>query len=221
MDSNKCLVVDNNDRIIQAGSKEDCHRGNGHLHRAFSLFIFDDRSRLLLQKRAKKKVTFPGLWSNTCCSHPLNDETERTEIDSMGVRHAAIRRVKEELGVSISLGLVNDIKPVTRIHYEARSSEEWIEKEIDHILFLRANVVCDVNTDEVEQVQWVTKDELYELYQNKETNGYRFSPWFDILISSYLRGWWDNLLELTDDNIIHRFGRLDYKMFERNEDSTE
>ena len=71
-----CIVVDAEDNIVGSGSKKDCHvftdQQSGILHRAFSVFLFDEEKRLLLQKRAAHKFTFPGYWTNTCCSHPLH-----------------------------------------------------------------------------------------------------------------------------------------------------
>lgn len=80
-----CIVVDVEDNVIGNGTKRDCHifndKQSGMLHRAFSVFLFDEENRLLLQKRAPHKLTFPEHWTNTCCSHPLYG-FEPTEVDT-------------------------------------------------------------------------------------------------------------------------------------------
>lgn len=103
----ECILVDDGDRPIGSASKRHCHlltniqkeRG-GMLHRAFSVFLFNQQSEMLLQKRSDVKVTFPGYWTNTCCSHPLHVESEMVERDQLGVRKAAQRKLKHELGIS-------------------------------------------------------------------------------------------------------------------------
>ena len=74
MNTEHCILVDENDNIIGHDSKKNCHlMTNGlKLHRAFSVFLFDSKKRLLLQKRSLDKITFPNYWANTCCSHPLH-----------------------------------------------------------------------------------------------------------------------------------------------------
>ena len=91
----ECILVNDADRVIGSASKRRCHllaniqneRG-GMLHRAFSVFLFNRQSELLLQKRSDAKVTFPGYWTNTCCSHPLHVESEMEEKEQLGVRKA-------------------------------------------------------------------------------------------------------------------------------------
>jgi isopentenyl-diphosphate delta-isomerase len=113
------LVVDTNDNIIGSSSKYDSHvfstnTPRGILHRAFSVFLFEEdtggksgESRLLLQKRASTKITFPNVWTNTCCSHPLhgmipNEVDMPCDVQSgdvQGVKYAAIRKLGHELGI--------------------------------------------------------------------------------------------------------------------------
>ena len=76
MMSEQVILVDESDNMIGSMSKVDAHRGNGILHRAFSILIFDDDDRLLIQKRASHKITFPDVWANTVCSHPLHIDSE-------------------------------------------------------------------------------------------------------------------------------------------------
>lgn len=92
----------------------------GLLHRAFSVFLFNNEGKLLIQQRASEKITFPGLWANTCCSHPLWDfENELIEENQLGVKNAAIRKLHHELGIDTKRFTVDDFTYLTRIHYKA------------------------------------------------------------------------------------------------------
>ena len=110
----ECLIVNYNDEVIGSDNKYNVHKfvsgqPKGVLHRAFSVMLFDAEGRLLLQQRASSKVTFPGVWTNTCCSHPLHGQTP-SEVDGpetvkagastepTGVKHAAVRKLQHELG---------------------------------------------------------------------------------------------------------------------------
>ena len=101
--SEECILVDENDKVIGSDSKKNCHLNvnieAGKLHRAFSVFLFNSEGKLLLQQRSKAKITFPGLVTNTCCSHPLNFRAELEEKDCLGVRRAAQRKLEHELGI--------------------------------------------------------------------------------------------------------------------------
>jgi isopentenyl-diphosphate delta-isomerase len=103
----------------------------GLLHRAFSAFIFrPSDGKLLLQQRASEKITFPDMWTNTCCSHPLDDfEEEKEERDQLGVRVAASRKLEHELGIPRSQTPVDQFQYLTRIHYLAPSDGMWGEHE--------------------------------------------------------------------------------------------
>lgn len=105
---------------------------DGLLHRAFSVFLFDSSKRLLLQQRATEKITFPDMWTNTCCSHPLGLPTETgSELKAAieGVRHAAQRKLSHELGIKAAQVPLSLFQFLTRIHYKAPSDEKWGEHE--------------------------------------------------------------------------------------------
>jgi len=104
----------------------------GLLHRAFSVFLFDPQNRLLLQQRASEKITFPDMWTNTCCSHPLGipGETGVELAEAVqGVKRAAQRKLNHELGIKPSQVPISDFKFLTRIHYKAPSDGKWGEHE--------------------------------------------------------------------------------------------
>ena len=130
-----CLVVDNQDKVIGAESKHACHRDGGIRHRAFSVLIFDSKGRLLLQKRSAEKITFPGVWANSCCSHPLDIESENDGSD--GVENAARRKLYQELGIPLGITETWSFHHIGRMEYSCRWDKDWIERENDHIMVVK------------------------------------------------------------------------------------
>ena len=90
------ILVNERDEVIGKESKAKAHYKVGVLHRAFSVLVFNSNRELLIQKRAQDKVTFPGVWANSCCSHPLSYDDELEE--SVGLKRAAVRKLVQELG---------------------------------------------------------------------------------------------------------------------------
>jgi len=211
--SEPCILVNSYDEVVGTASKRECHAmrgGTSPLHRAFSLFIFNDKEELLLQQRSDTKITFPSLWTNSCCSHPLATAEESEEQDALGVRRAAQRRVDIELGVGNSVAQVEDIMYLTRILYSAPSSGDWGEHELDYILFLMAgsNVELSPNYEEVQAVEWVAKKDLQEFLADLESRGVGITPWFRLISKNLLPFWWENLAKLAayqDHQTIHKF----------------
>ncbi|GAA5930221.1 isopentenyl-diphosphate delta-isomerase IDI1 [Sporobolomyces koalae] len=196
----RLILLDEDDRAIGEGSKKDCHlipppgssEVRSPLHRAFSVFLFHPESgKLLLQRRADEKITFPKMWTNTCCSHPLTSFGERDEPNQIGIRRAASRKLEHELGIPITYEL-DDFAYLTRIHYYAKSDEIWAEHEIDYILFLTLDPKFEINPNEVSATKWVSKQELVEFFQDPEST---FTPWFRLIAESFLYKWWDALLD--------------------------
>lgn len=146
-----CIVLDENDKPIGNFSKKICQYASsrlslvltiaGHLmtninkgllHRAFSVFLFNSKNELLLQQRATEKITFPDMWTNTCCSHPLGIPGEggaELEEAVAGVKRAAQRKLDHELGIKVTQVPYEDLKFLTRIHYKAPSDGKWGEHE--------------------------------------------------------------------------------------------
>jgi isopentenyl-diphosphate delta-isomerase len=133
MERDTVLVTDMNDALIGSASKKSSHEFSpsqpyGILHRAFSVFLFDSSTNeLLLQKRASTKITFPNVWTNTCCSHPLHG-MDVSEIDEpqdvmdgsvRGVKNAAVRKLEHELGIPVGELKRDEFKFLTRVHYWA------------------------------------------------------------------------------------------------------
>ena len=226
MIKDEVILVDNNDNIIGHGSKKDTHifspaNPRGQLHRAFSVFLFNDEGKLLLQQRAAEKITFPNVWTNTCCSHPLHgfspsevDSEDQVAIGNVsGVKAAAIRKLQHELGMTIEDP--SKFKYLTRLHYWAADvvthgpSAPWGEHEIDFILFLRANPSMTPNPEEVKDVKFVSQEELRAMMD--PSSGLLWSPWFRIIAEKFLVHWWKDLDRTmgTDDFVdlrtVYRF----------------
>lgn len=207
-----CICVDWNDKPYAAGSKKTLHLmesiRQGLLHRAFSVFMFNDKDELLLQQRASEKITFPDLWTNTCCSHPLavGSEMGRTVSESgnldvaiVGVKQAAIRKLDHELGIASKYVPIENFAFITRIHYMAPSSGHWGEHEVDYILFVRANPEVKASPNEVRDWQWVSKSKLEQMFADESNH---FTPWFKLICENFLFKWWGQTPK--PDHEIHR-----------------
>lgn len=155
------VLVDEHDREIGTAEKHAAHRDGGRLHRAFSVFLFDDRGRMLLQQRAATKYHFPLLWTNACCGHPRPGEE---------VSAAARRRVREELGVEVAL------EPVFAFVYAADDAATGLtEREYDHVLRGRLATQPVPSPDEVVALAW---REPEELRRDVQSHPERYTPWF-------------------------------------------
>lgn len=218
-----CIVLDYNDNAIGTASKKDCHLmtniDKGLLHRAFSTFLFHPESKkLLLQQRATEKITFPDMWTNTCCSHPLAHPSETGLGDLIsnveGAKRAAIRKLDHELGIPPKYVPIEGFEYLTRIHYLAPSDGKWGEHEIDYILFVEADPELKVNKNEVKDVRWVSRDELKQMFKDAETGTgkdktLKYTPWFKLICESMLYQWWESLekgelSKITGEETIRR-----------------
>ncbi|CAG8984080.1 hypothetical protein HYALB_00003022 [Hymenoscyphus albidus] len=197
-----CIVLDENDKPIGNFSKKICKDpdpsppgATGLLHRAFSVFLFNEKNELLLQQRATEKITFPDMWTNTCCSHPLGVPGEggvELEEAVAGVKNAAVRKLDHELGIKAAQVPIENFKFLTRIHYKAPSDGKWGEHEIDYILFIKAKVDLEPNLNEVRDTCYVTADGLKKMFNDPTL---KFTPWFKLICNSLLFEWWEHLDE--------------------------
>ncbi|KAK9458857.1 NUDIX hydrolase domain-like protein [Lipomyces oligophaga] len=203
-----CIVLDWNDVPCGSASKKTCHLmaniDSGLLHRAFSVFLFNNENKLLLQQRADEKITFPGMWTNTCCSHPLSIPGEiGHDLPSsiLGVKRAAQRKLDQELGIPLSDVPIDDFHFLTRIHYKAKSDGIWGEHEIDYILFIQATPSVTANPNEVKDTKYVTAEELKIMFKDDSLT---FTPWFKLICETYLFDWWadlDKVKSFREDSI--------------------
>ncbi|GAB4815759.1 hypothetical protein N2152v2_002805 [Parachlorella kessleri] len=229
MIKDECILVDGQDRITGHANKYSSHRFSasqpqGLLHRAFSVFLFNSENKLLLQQRAACKITFPKVWTNTCCSHQLHGY-EPTEVDNdadiasgavPGAKRAAVRKLLHELGIPAEQLPLHKLKYLTRLHYCAADTgtwgpqAEWGEHEMDYILFVQADITLEPNPEEVMDTKYVTLPELRSMMA--PDSGLRWSPWFRLIAEHFLEGWWRDLGATlgTDAHVdTHTIHRLD------------
>jgi isopentenyl-diphosphate delta-isomerase len=157
------ILVDEHDNTIGKMEKQKAHV-EGVLHRAFSIFIFNSKKELLLQKRASTKYHCGGMWTNTCCSHPRENES---------VLDAANRRLQEEMGMHSLL------KPIFTFVYKAEFANGLTEHEFDHVFFGESNEMPSINIEEVEDFRFVGIEELQNEIKETPQN---FTPWFLIAL---------------------------------------
>ena len=205
-----CLVVDENDKVIDSVSKIDCHRGKGIRHRAFSVLIFDSEDRLLMQQRSIEKITFPGIWANSCCSHPLDVENENgDEIE--GVIHASKRKMFQELGIPEEISSSWDYNHIGRFEYSCRWDDEWIEHEIDHVLIVRASPELSINENEIMDTRWLTHEEINQMLEGEnEWKNSIIAPWFRMIWKHFIEPHYPDMESLINSNTpkIINCGRL-------------
>lgn len=166
--------MDENDRAVGHESKHNFHlweniESENRLHRAFRVFLFNSKYELLLQQRSATKVTFPLVWTNTCCSHPLYRESELIEENALEVRNAAQRKLLDELGMPAQDVPVDQFTPLGRIHYKAPSDGRWGEHEPDYLLFIVRDVNVNPNPDEVADIKYMNRDQSKELLRKPHT----------------------------------------------------
>ena len=203
-----CIVVDNDDLIIGKDSKVNCHLYEGKLHRAFSVLLFNSNNKLLIQQRADEKITFPSIWANSCCSHPLYQDGEENGIE--GAKNAAIRKLTQELGIKPGKIKSEDLNFITKMHYKARADEKWVEHEVDYIFVTRMDVKINPNSNEIQQTTYVNNEELDNLFKKSIGNEVKIGPWFRLIRDNFLEKIWGNLdnLENIEDKQVHHMGEV-------------
>ncbi len=155
------ILVDENDNELGSMEKMEAHK-TGTLHRAFSIFIFNGKGQMLLQKRAPNKYHNGGLWSNTCCSHPFPGEATKA---------AAERRLLEEMGFCTPLEKIFDFK------YRTEFDNGLTEHEYDHVFVGEYDGGIFPNFNEISDYTFST---LFEISQSIKANPERFTSWFKI-----------------------------------------
>ena len=160
------VLVDEQDNQIGLMPKQEAHE-KGVLHRAFSVFIFNQNNELMLQQRALGKYHSPGLWTNTCCSHQRDGEPT---VD------AGTRRLREEMGFTTPL------KEVTSFIYKAEFDNGLTEHEYDHVLTGRFDGTPEINLDEVAGWKWMP---LEDVKIDIKTNPEIYTAWFKIIFDKF------------------------------------
>ena len=194
-----CILVDEEDNILGKDTKINCHLGDGKLHRAFSVLLFNNSGKLLIQKRASEKITFPSIWANSCCSHPLHINSEINGI--AGAKTAAKRKMEQELGIESNQIKLEKLNYITKMIYKARADEKWVESEIDYIFAIKCDLDIKPNKIEIEETKYVNLEELEALFDDKKV---KIGPWFRLIKENFLNDIWkalDNLGEIGDNKI--------------------
>jgi isopentenyl-diphosphate delta-isomerase len=165
----KLIVVNRKDQILGQRGKLACHSLKGVLHRAFSVFIFNQKGEVLLQKRSRQKKLWPGFWSNACCSHPKPGET---------YVQAGERRLMEELGFTCQL------KYLFKFYYRAVFENVGSENEICAVLVGQYNGQIKLNQEEAAAFKWIKASWLP---RELEKNPNNYTPWFKLEVEKLIK----------------------------------
>ncbi|WP_370392293.1 isopentenyl-diphosphate Delta-isomerase [uncultured Winogradskyella sp.] len=166
MKEEQVILVDENDNVLGLMPKMEAHE-KALLHRAFSVFVFNSKNQLMLQQRALHKYHSPGLWTNTCCSHQRQGESNI---------EAGKRRLQEEMG------FVTDLEETTSFIYKAPFDNGLTEHELDHILIGHFDGKPNLNEDEVADWKWMS---LEEVKTDMAINPNLYTAWFKIIFEKF------------------------------------
>ncbi|MDP2159263.1 MAG: isopentenyl-diphosphate Delta-isomerase [Flavobacterium sp.] len=166
MTEEKVILVNENDEPIGLMNKLEAHE-KAVLHRAFSVFILNDKNEVMLQQRAHQKYHSPLLWTNTCCSHQREGETNI---------QAGTRRLQEEMGFSAEL------KELFHFIYKAPFDNGLTEHELDHVMIGYYNDEPKINPDEVESWKWMSIEAIRDDIQTQSEN---YTVWFKIIFDEF------------------------------------
>lgn len=161
------VLVNEADQQIGLMEKLEAHQ-KGLLHRAFSVFLFNKKGEMLLQKRANTKYHSPNLWTNAVCSHPRNGES---------YKNGALRRLNEELGIS------TEIEEKFHFIYKADVGQNLWEHELDYVFVGIYEGIFNLNPNEVSETRYIS---LIDLQKEMLSNPDNFTEWFKIILNKYL-----------------------------------
>lgn len=160
------ILVDENDQELGLMEKIEAHE-KALLHRAFSVFVYNDKGELMLQQRALGKYHTPGLWTNTCCSHQIKGETNI---------EAGQRRLHEEMGFT------TDLEETSSFIYKAPFDNGLTEHEYDYMMVGYYNDEPNINPDEVNAWKWISLDDLkVDIDENPQI----YTAWFKIIFEKH------------------------------------
>ena len=162
------ILVNEKDQEIGLMPKLEAHQ-KAVLHRAFSVFIFNSENELMLQQRASNKYHSPNLWTNTCCSHPREGESNI---------EAGKRRLKEEMG------FITSLEPMFSFVYKAKFENGLTEHEFDHLLLGYYDKTPFINTIEVSEWKWMSLDKIVLEIKKKPED---FTVWFKIIFDRFYK----------------------------------
>lgn len=167
MKEERVILVNERDEPVGTMEKIEAHE-KALLHRAFSVFIFNDKGETMIQQRALHKYHSPGLWTNTCCSHQREGESNTA---------AGKRRLMEEMGFT-----VDELQEVFSFIYKAPFDNGLTEHEFDHVMIGKFSGEPNINPDEVASWKWVTLEEIRD--DMKQDPG-KYTAWFRIIFDKF------------------------------------
>lgn len=170
----KVILVDINDNPIGLMNKLEAHE-KAVLHRAFSVFILNNNNELMLQQRAHQKYHSPLLWTNTCCSHQRENETNI---------QAGTRRLREEMGFE------TELKEMFHFIYKAPFDNGLTEHELDHVMLGYYNEIPEINKEEVESWKWM---KIEDVKNDMITNPEHYTVWFKIIFEEFYHHFDNNI----------------------------
>ena len=162
----RIILVDEDDNVLGYGEKMEVHK-RGQLHRCFSVMVVNSEGKVLLQKRAQGKYHCPGLWSNTCCSHPYPQED---------IKAAAKRRLREEMGFDCEL------EKIGVFHYKAEFDNGLTENEIDHLFKGKYDGKIAPDPAEVGDIKRI---DIEALKKDIEENPNDYTVWLKIIMERF------------------------------------
>ena len=165
-DAEDLILVDSQDVELGFLDKAACHDGNGVLHRAFSVFLFNDRGEVLIQKRAAGKRLWPSYWANSCCSHPRRGEA---------MEQAVRRRLGEELGLRAQQ--VRGLAFLYKFEYQAAFGAVGSEHELCSVFRARLAGAPVVNATEIDDWAWIAPEALTRRLKQQPED---FAPWLHL-----------------------------------------
>lgn len=168
MKKENVILVNEKDEQIGVMEKIEAHE-KALLHRAFSVFVYNDKNQVMLQRRSEGKYHSPGLWTNTCCSHQNEGETNI---------EAGKRRLQEEMGFT------TDLKDTISFIYKAPFDNGLTEHEFDHVLVGKFNGEPKINPEEVVEWKWM---ELEALKKDLKESPDNYTAWFKIIFEKYYK----------------------------------
>ena len=168
MEEEKVILVNEQDEQIGLMPKMEAHE-KALLHRAFSVFVFNDKKELMIQQRALGKYHSPGLWTNTCCSHQREGESNI---------EAGKRRLQEEMGFT------TELEDTISFIYKAPFDNGLTEHEYDHILVGQYDGEPNLNPEEANDYKWISLEVLQE---DMERHPERYTEWFKIIFENYYK----------------------------------
>ena len=178
-DDEPLILVNSQDEVLGHEEKHPCHNGEGMLHRAFSIFIFNSRGELLIQQRSEQKRLWPMFWANTCCSHPRRGEETPSAAD---------RRLREELSMKAEL------QYVYKFEYQATFGELGSENELCWVFVGRSDDAADLNLNEVNELRYISPEALDA---EMETNPEKFTPWLKMEWKKLRTQYWHQVESLN------------------------